>query len=29
MAEFGGPDDPNIVTLTIATNGRLAYTDIA
>ena len=29
MAEFGGPDDPNIVTLTIATNGRLTYTDIA
>ncbi len=28
MAEFGGPDDPNIVTLTLAISGRLTYVDL-
>jgi predicted secreted protein len=27
-AEFGGPDDPNMVTLTIAISGQITYLDL-
>ena len=28
MAEFGGPDDPNIVTVTVTISGQFTYTDL-
>ena len=28
MAEFGGPDDPNIVTITVTISGQFTYIDL-